>query len=69
MGIVQGSAHCKDCGILFWEKDLRNGICYDCFIKRVKKQPTQPLLIKDSGWDSDDPRLHDMLIRKNKKVK
>jgi hypothetical protein len=22
----------------------------------------------DSGWDSDDPRLHDMLLRKNKEV-
>ena len=35
--------HCKDCGILFWKKDLRRGICKDCVIKKSKEQ-MQPRL-------------------------
>lgn len=41
MPYANGTAHCKKCGILFWEKDLRSGICYDCYIKQVKRQPKQ----------------------------
>jgi len=41
MKFANGTAHCEDCKILFWRKDLREGICFDCYIKRVKKRPKQ----------------------------
>ena len=35
---VDGSKHCSDCGILFWEKDLRKGKCIDCIVKHYENE-------------------------------
>ncbi len=53
MPIANGTKHCEDCGILFWEKDLREGVCFDCYIKRVKKMPKQMGLNLTAKKDGD----------------
>lgn len=42
---AEGSAHCKDCGILCWEKDMRKGRCIDCLVKYYEKKQ-QPSLFE-----------------------
>ena len=43
MPYAEGTKHCQDCGILYWEKDLRKGKCIDCLVKyyegKLKEQP------------------------------
>jgi hypothetical protein len=42
---AEGTIHCKDCGVLCWEKDTRKGRCIDCLVKYYeKKLKMQPVL-------------------------
>jgi hypothetical protein len=34
---TEGSKHCKECGNLCWEKDMKKGYCFDCYIKKPKQ--------------------------------
>lgn len=40
---AEGTSHCKDCGVLCWDKDMRKGLCIDCLVKYydelLKRQP------------------------------
>ena len=44
-----GTAHCEDCGALCWQKDLKDGICYDCFYKRYKDAVKNQLPLFQKG--------------------
>lgn len=47
---ANGTAHCVDCGVLCWEKDMRKGRCIDCLVKYYEKklkEKSQPSLFDE----------------------